>query len=107
MNDYLADMVPEDFMAQVLTEDVLRKAGIKVKPEVKEEPKVEKVDESKTETKEDHVCPLCESKLENAISDEKLLEHVSAMAEMFEEVHQELLKEEAEKEENKEDKKED
>lgn len=43
---------------------------------------VKKVDESKkveesTEEAEEHVCPLCESKLEKAISQEKLEEHVN------------------------------
>lgn len=100
MSNYIE--VNDDYVSQVLSEDVFRKAGLKfVEPVKTEEKPVEKVDEAvkpaeKTEAKEDHVCPLCESKLEKEIPDEKLLEHVSAMADLFDEVHQELLKEEAE-----------
>lgn len=100
--------VPDDFMSQVLTEDVLRKAGIKAKlneeaPVETKEEKPEPVTESKEEAKEEHTCPLCESKLEVAIPDEKLLEHVGAMAEMFDEVYQEILAEQT-KEDGKEQK---
>lgn len=113
--------IPDNVMEQLLAEDVWHKAGIKtapkvneeVKPEVKPEAKSEdkpaekideaakepKIEDKKEEKKEEHVCPLCESKLANPLSDEKLLEHVEAMAQMFDEVHEELLKEEAGKKE--------
>ena len=44
---------------------------------LKEVAKVDESVEESTEEAEEHVCPLCESKLEKAISQEKLEEHVN------------------------------
>jgi hypothetical protein len=69
--------------------------------EVKEVQKIEekKVEEKKDEV-EEHVCPLCESKLAEAISEEKLKEHVdyflSVINENFEIDDAESLDEELE-----------
>lgn len=81
----------ESFVDQIL--------GNSVK-EVKEQKKeVQKVEES-TEEAEEHVCPLCESKLEKAIPQEKLEEHVayflSVINENFEVDGEDSLDEEVE-----------
>ncbi len=59
----------------------------------------EVIEEAKAEetAPEVHTCPLCESTLEEELSDEALLEHANQMAELFQEV--ELLAEGEEAEE--------
>ena len=71
-------------------------AGVKIDKEVKPETKKEdktKIEESNKESKvEVHKCPLCESELKEAISDEALLEHASQMQEVFEAVENAVAK---------------
>lgn len=60
--------------------------------------------ESKGEQKvEKHVCPLCESELKEALSDEALLEHAAEMANVFESAEKEYSKLLAESDEDDED----
>jgi DNA repair exonuclease SbcCD ATPase subunit len=55
------------------------------------------LEESSEEVAEAHVCPLCESHLEEELSDEQLLEHAGAMYQTFQEAEQLLAEaEEAE-----------
>jgi DNA repair exonuclease SbcCD ATPase subunit len=63
----------------------------------------EVIEEAKAEetAPEAHTCPLCESTLEEELSDEALLEHANQMAELFQEV--ELLAEEEATEEEAEE----
>ena len=63
----------------------------------------EVIEEAKAEetAPEVHTCPLCESTLEEELSDEALLEHANQMAELFQEV--ELLAEEEATEEEAEE----
>jgi hypothetical protein len=58
--------INEDFLSAII-------GGKKV-----EEAPAEKIQEAKKEEEkvEEHICPLCESKLAEAISEEKLQEHV-------------------------------
>lgn len=58
------------------------------KAEVKTEP-AKPITESK-ETVEKHVCPLCESELKEAISDERLMEHTKQMVEVLSEAEEEI-----------------
>jgi len=54
------------------------------------------VKEKETEdVAEGHTCPLCESDLDEEISDEVLLEHADQMLGMFEEAEQVIAEEEA------------
>ena len=57
----------------------------------------EVIEEAKAEetTPEAHVCPLCESKLDEELSDEVLLEHAEAMLGVFQEAEELLAEEEA------------
>lgn len=76
-------------------------------PKLKSEKKVDeskdtknkKVDEEASED-ELHVCPLCESKLETQIPDDKLMEHVANVLEAVEDAQ--AINEEAEEDEDEE-----
>jgi DNA repair exonuclease SbcCD ATPase subunit len=46
------------------------------------------LEESSEEVVEAHVCPLCESHLEEELSDEQLMEHAGAMYQTFQEAEQ-------------------
>ena len=72
---------------------------------VKEKAKETEVEaEAETETiSEGHTCPLCESDLDEEISDEVLLEHADQMLGMFEEAEQVIAEEEAKKAEGDEE----
>ena len=59
-------------------------------------PVKEKAKETEAETiSEGHTCPLCESDLDEEISDEVLLEHADQMLGMFEEAEQVIAEQEA------------
>jgi hypothetical protein len=98
-----------------VTKDILsfRKPKLAETTAKPEEVKTEKVEEAKKTKKEEpvvesHVCPLCESKLEEEISDEKLQEHVdyllSVINENFTEDGEESLDEDSEEEASNESK---
>jgi len=54
------------------------------------------LEESSQEVAEAHVCPLCESHLEEELSDEQLMEHAGAMYQTFQEAEQILAEAAAE-----------
>ena len=54
------------------------------------------LEESSEEVVEAHVCPLCESHLEEELSDEQLMEHAGAMYQTFQEAEQILAEAAAE-----------
>ena len=99
-----------DVYSDLFKSNVWGNAGIKVKVD---EAKVEKVEEAKKpETKEEevieegveetHVCPLCESKLEQDISDERLQEFIDYTLEVINEAFEtEELEDSEETEEDK------
>ena len=85
-------------------EEVIEEAATKKKAKDLGEPGEESETVAEAEVQE-HTCPLCESKLEEEISDEKLLEHASVMAEIFDEfevIEEEYTEEEEEEEEDEE-----
>jgi len=69
---------------QIIQQSFWGKGGVKLTESV-EQPQAQQAQvedeqgEQLEEAVEAHVCPLCESKLEEAISDEKLAEHVDFM----------------------------
>jgi len=83
--------VSDEAMKLIMENAAWESMGIKVtkpagkvdeaKAEVKTEP-VKPIVEN-TETVEKHVCPLCESELKAAISDERLIEHTKQMVEVL------------------------
>ena len=62
---------------------------------VKEKAKETKVEAEAETISEGHTCPLCESDLDEEISDEVLLEHADQMLGMFEEAEQVIAEQEA------------
>lgn len=71
---------------QIIQQSFWGKGGVKLTESVQEPQAQEQVQEEEQaqedqieEATEGHVCPLCESHLEEAISDEKLAEHVDFM----------------------------
>lgn len=80
--------VSPEALKQILESSAWESFGIKIKVEEakKEEPKVE--ESKKEETKvEEHSCPLCSSKLTEAISDEKLLNHTEQILKAVQEAN--------------------
>jgi hypothetical protein len=90
-------IVTDDFVSQLLESNGWDKAGITINEKVKGTgPEVEGAkevgksayDNDKNDPKgitEEHVCPLCETSLEEAISNEALEEHTAAMMQTFKE----------------------
>jgi hypothetical protein len=88
-------LVTDDFVSQLLESNSWDKAGITINegmkgtgPEVEGAKEVGKsaYDNDKNDPKgitEEQVCPLCETSLEEAISDEALEEHTAAMMQTF------------------------
>ena len=69
-----------------------------------EEEVIEEGSEQETETETaTHTCPLCESTLDEELSDDTLLEHAQQMFLVFEEVEQILAEESEEVEESDDD----
>ena len=71
---------------QIIQQSFWGKGGVKLTESVQEPQAQEQVQEEEQaqedqieEATEGHVCPLCESQLEEAISDEQLAEHVDFM----------------------------
>ena len=92
--------VSDDFVSELLESRGWDKAGIRIDESKKESktgggPEVEgakEVGDSKYDNPKnspegitEHMCPLCESKLEEDLSDEVLEEHAGAMMEVFSE----------------------
>ena len=63
---------------------------------VQEQEVISEAKVSKREVVEEHVCPLCESHLEEELSDEQLMEHAGAMYQTFQEAEQILAEAAAE-----------
>ena len=97
--------VPSDFVEALLGSPGWGKAGVAVKREEKEvvteekEQKEEVVEE--TEEVEEHICPLCESTLEEELSEEAIVEFTSDVLDVLEEAEEAL--EESEDDEYDED----
>ena len=96
--------VEQDVMDEILASRVWKSQGIDLKLEEskdqeKENEDAEAVNEEETE---EHTCPLCESTLEEALSDEKLSEHVDYILSIVEGLDSEgeSLEEETEEEED-------
>lgn len=72
--------IEDSVMSEILRSEVWARQGVTVKldenKEVEKEEKEEEVVVVEEAVEEDHYCPLCDSKLEEALSDEKLEEHV-------------------------------
>lgn len=69
---------------QIIQQSFWGLGGVKLtesveQPQAQEAPVQDEQEEQLEEAVEAHVCPLCESELEAAISDEKLAEHVDFM----------------------------
>ena len=106
-------LITEDFVTNLLEQGAWSKAGIEVGSVTEEkldEKKSKKSKKSgqdegepgeKNESKEEtHVCPLCESELEEELSDECLIEHAEAMAELFASLNEEDDEDEDESDED-------
>lgn len=89
----------ESFIAGVLRTSAWKSADLDVvldkEPEVIDE-SAEEVDES--EEVATHVCPLCETELEEELSDQCLLEHAQSMLSLFDDVEAQLNEEDEEPE---------
>ena len=71
---------------------------------VQEQEVISEAKVTKREVAEEHVCPLCESKLEGELSEEALLEHAENMLATFQKAEQILAEaEEGEEEEEEEE----
>ena len=69
--------VEKEVVDEILASRVWKDQGINLKlEETKDEEKEEEAEAVNEEETEEHTCPLCESALEEALSDEKLSEHV-------------------------------
>lgn len=78
--------IDEDFVKALLKDAAWDKAIVSVK----EEDETVKVEEAeKVEEAQEHVCPLCESQLDEAISDEAVLEHVDMIQNLLTEADKE------------------
>jgi hypothetical protein len=66
---------------QIIQQSFWGKGGVKLTESVEQPQEAQDVQEEEQieEAVEAHVCPLCESQLEEAISDEQLAEHVDFM----------------------------
>ena len=69
--------IDESFVKEVIENGGWDKLGIK--PALTEE-----TAEVVAEETAEHVCPLCESSLEEALSDERILEHISSIEQLVE-----------------------
>ena len=91
--------IGDGFVSQLLESGGFQKLGIKISEEVEEttEDALEEGKKKKKSGKQDagepgdtatestiHSCPLCESELDEDLSDETLVEHALSMAELFE-----------------------
>jgi DNA repair exonuclease SbcCD ATPase subunit len=70
---------------------------------VQEQEVISEAKVTKREVVEEHVCPLCESQLEEELSDEQLLEHAEAMLTTFQQAEQLIAEAEEGEEEEEED----
>ena len=70
---------------------------------VQEQEVISEAKVTKREVVEEHVCPLCESQLEEGLSDEVLLEHAEAMLTTFQQAEQLIAEAEEGEEEEEED----
>lgn len=81
--------VGDDFVQQLIENGGWDKAGIT--PRIDEAKKKSKKDEEERDCESEdmqeevqgHTCPLCESELEEELSDDVIAEHIEIMAEMF------------------------
>ena len=99
MNQY---DVSDGFVKTIVENANWKDVGVNIsesKDKVVEETKDEVVEETNTEI--EHFCPLCESKLEEELSDEVLYEHIDTVLSLA----NDLLKEETEEEESSEEEK--
>ena len=65
------------------TEEETKEASIEEEAAPVEEVKAEEEEEELEEETKEHQCPLCESVLEEELSEEKLISHLGAMQELF------------------------
>lgn len=89
--------ISDDAMKIILENAAWADFGLKVSP--KQAEKVEESTEEVSEETEEHFCPLCASHLDEAISDEALMEHT---ANILEAVNAATLNEEEEEEDGEE-----
>ena len=78
--------VDEDFVQQLIESGGWDKAGITPRLDENRGCDEQERDEDSEDMMEDvqgHTCPLCESKLEEELSDDVIAEHIETMAEMF------------------------
>ena len=75
---------------QIIQQSFWGKSGVRLtessEAPVVEQPAPTQEEEVVQESAETHVCPLCESHLEQPISDEKLAEHVDFMVDVIDEI---------------------
>lgn len=71
--------ISDDAMKIILENAAWADFGLKVSP--KQAEKVEESTEEVSEETEEHICPLCASHLDEAISDEALMEHTANILE--------------------------
>lgn len=76
---------------QIIQQSFWGKGGVRLtesvqEPQAQEAQTNDEQQEQIEEAVEGHVCPLCESQLEEAISDEQLAEHVDFMVEVISEM---------------------
>lgn len=96
--------VTKNFVDQILSESVFDRFGVSVqkgqeKEVVNESTEVEDEVEVNEET-EEHVCPLCESVLEEALSESQIDQHLLDVVELLEATDMEAISEEFEDEED-------
>lgn len=78
--------VGDDFVQQLIENGGWDKAGITPRIDEKRGCDEQERDEDSEDMQEEvqgHTCPLCESELEEEISDDVIAEHIEIMAEMF------------------------
>jgi hypothetical protein len=100
MTNYMDDL-DESQIGEIVKQGSWAKLGLKVKlqEEKKEEAKAPVNEETTEQVKEEvveHVCPLCESKLSEALSDDLITERVGIISEAILEVAKEDESEESE-----------
>ena len=100
MTNYMDDL-DESQIGEIVKQGSWSKLGLKVKlqEEKKEEEKAPVNEETTEPVKEEvaeHICPLCESKLSEALSDDVITERVGLISEAILEVAKEDESEESE-----------
>jgi DNA repair exonuclease SbcCD ATPase subunit len=94
--------VGDDFVQQLIENGGWDKAGIT--PRIDEAKKKSKKDEEERDCESEdmqeevqgHTCPLCESELEEELSDDVIAEHIESMYSLMEQILEEMENEEGE-----------